>query len=134
MWRILRNSRKGIYQSNDRIWCRKIKEHLKFSRDDFAANVAGKYDGQVKRVANRFGLVFAALSLGIEFGIFSKYLTKEMCENSVKQCFTDWLNDRGTTGSFESHSIINQVIGLFNENSDSKFIPKNDVDDKRITE
>jgi len=55
-----------------------------------------------------------------------------MAENSVKQCFHDWLNDRGTTGDFESHSIINQVIGLLNENSDSKFIPKNDVDDKKI--
>lgn len=110
----------------------KSKKHLKFSRDDFAANVARKYDGQVKRVANRFGLVFASLSLGIELGIFSKYLTKEMAENAVKNCFNDWLNDRGTTGNFESHSIINQVIGLLYENSDSKFITKNDVDDKRI--
>lgn len=110
----------------------KSKKNLKFSRDDFAANVAGKYDGQVKRVANRFGLVYAALSLGIELGVLSKDLTKEMAENAVKHCFHDWLNDRGTTGNFESHSIINQVLGLLNENSDSKFIPKNDVDDKRI--
>lgn len=110
----------------------KSKKHLKFSRDDFSANVAGKYDGQIKRVANRFGLVYASISLGIELGVFSKYLTKEMAEKSVKHCFDDWLDDRGTTGDFESHSIINQVIGLLNENSDSKFIPKNDVDDKRI--
>lgn len=108
------------------------KKYLKFSRDDFAANVAAKYDGQVKRVANRFGLVYASLSLGIELGVFSKYLTKEMAEKAVKHCFHDWLNDRGTTGNFESHSIINQVVGMLNENSDSKFIPKNDVDDKRI--
>lgn len=108
------------------------RKYLKFSRDDFAANVAARYDGQVKRVANRFGLIYAALSLGIELGILSAHLTKKMCEDAVKQCFKDWLNERGTTGSFESHSIINQVIGLVNENSDSKFIPKNDVDDKRI--
>lgn len=108
------------------------RKYLKFSKDDFAANVAARYDGQVKRVANRFGLIYAALFLGIELGILSAHLTKEMCEDAVKQCFKDWLNERGTTGSFESHSIINQVIGLINENSDSKFIPRNDVDDKRI--
>jgi uncharacterized protein (DUF927 family) len=109
------------------------RKHLKFSRDDFAANVAARYDGQVKRVANRFGLIYAALSLGIELGILSGNLTKEMCEDAVKQCFKDWLNERGTTGSFESHSIINQVVGLLNENSDSKFMPKNEkFDDKRI--
>lgn len=110
----------------------KSKKYLKLSRDDFASKVAAKYDGQVKRVANRFGLVFASLSLGIELGIFSKYLSKEMAEDAVKNCFNDWLNDRGTTGNFESHSIINQVIGLLNENSDSKFIPKNDLLDKSI--
>ena len=55
-----------------------------------------------------------------------------MAEKAVKHCFYDWLNDRGTTGNFESHSIVNQVVGLLNENSDSKFIPKNDVADKRI--
>lgn len=110
----------------------KSKKHLRFARDDFAANVARDFDGQVKRVANRFGLVFASLSLGVELGILSKYLTKEMAESSVKHCFQDWLNDRGTTGNFESHSIVKQVIGLLNENSDSKFIPKNDVDNKSI--
>ena len=110
----------------------KSKKHLRFSRDDFAASVAAKYDGQVKRVANRFGLVYASLCLGIEVGVFSKYLTKEMAEISVKKCFNDWLKDRGTTGNFESHSIINQVIGLLNEHSDSKFIPSNEVSDKKI--
>lgn len=110
----------------------KSKKYLKSSRDHFAADVAGKFDGQVKRVANRFGLVYAALSLGIELGILSQYLTKEMAGNAVRHCFSDWLNDRGTAGNFESHSIISQVVGLLNENSDSKFISRNDVDDNRI--
>jgi uncharacterized protein (DUF927 family) len=110
----------------------KSRRELKFVRDDFAADVAGKYDGQVKRVANRFGLVLASLSLGIDLGVFSKYLTKEMAGNAIKSCFNDWLHERGTTGSLESHSIIDHVIGLLNENSDSKFIPKNDVNDTRI--
>ena len=110
----------------------KAKKHLKFSRDDFAASVARNYDGQVKRVANRFGLVYAALSLGVELGILSEYLSKEMCEKAVKHCFAAWLSDRGTTGSFESLSIVDQIIGLLNENSDSKFISKHEMDDKRI--
>jgi len=110
----------------------KSRKHLKFTRDDFAARVAGKYDGQVKRVANRFGLVYASLSLAIQLGIFSKYITTEMAESAVTRCFNDWLADRGTTDNFESHSIINQVTGLLNENLDSKFIPKNDLDDNRI--
>ena len=109
----------------------KSKKLLKSHRDNFSVSVAEKFDGQVKRVANRFGLVYASLAIGIELGILSK-LTKEMAAKSVKHCFFDWLNDRGTTGSFESHSIVNQVVGLLNENSDSKFIPKNDTDDKRI--
>lgn len=108
------------------------RKYLKTARDNFTENVAARYDGQVKRVANRFGLIYAALSLGIELGILSTHLTKQMCEDAVKKCFKDWLNERGTTGSFESHSIINQVIGLINENADSKFIPKDEVDDKRI--
>lgn len=110
----------------------KARKYLRFSKDDFAASVSISFDGQVKRVANRFGLIYASLSLGIELNILSPYLTKKMCEDSVKQCFKDWLNERGTTGSFESHSVVSQIIGLINENADSKFIPKNEVDDKKI--
>lgn len=110
----------------------KSKKHLKFSRDDFSAKVAAEYDGQVKRVASRFGLIYAALSLGMKVGILSGYFTTEMIEKAIINCFFAWLEDRGTKGNFESHSIVNQVVGLLNENSDSKFIPKDDLKDTRI--
>jgi putative DNA primase/helicase len=99
----------------------KAKTHLNFIIDDFVADNSQGYDGQVKRVARRFGLVYAALSLAIKLGILGVDLSEEQAKDAVIQCYKDWLNDRGTTGDLESHNLIDQVTGILKENSEGNF-------------
>lgn len=98
----------------------KARTDLKYIVENFVADNAMHCDGQVKRVARRFGIVYAALSLAIKFKVID--LQDEQVKKGIEKCFKDWLRDRGTTGDIESHSIIEQVKGLLFENSDSKFI------------
>ena len=108
------------------------KEDLNNLADDFCADVARKYDGQVKRVANRFGLVYASLSLGIKLEVLKGSITDDDVKKAVTTCFQNWLSKRGTTGNMESHSLIQQVEALMIENSDGKFVNISDFvkDDK----
>lgn len=105
---------------------------LRFAIDDFAADCARNYDGQIKRSARRFGAVYAALSFAIKKGILGKEITDDMAKWAITKCFNDWLNDRGTTGDMESYHLINQVKGLLNENAEGKFLEINAVDEKSI--
>ena len=109
------------------------RRDLKYCIDDFVAENAKDCDGQVARVARRFGLVRAALSLAITYGILGSHITEDEAEKAVVECFRAWLEDRGTTGDMESKIIIDHVTGTLNENSDSKFREKspNSSDSKK---
>jgi putative DNA primase/helicase len=96
-------------------------QFLKHAMEDFAADISRDFDGQVKRVARRFGLLYGAIWLAIRKDLLGSYLTEEDAKWAITTCFESWLNDRGTTGNFESKSIIENVIRLIRENSDSKF-------------
>jgi uncharacterized protein (DUF927 family) len=128
------------YGTPARVYIQKIVEHgvenarrdIRFAADDFVAGIARKQDGQVQRVARRFGLVYAALALATKLGI-TPGLTEEESKAAVTTCYRAWLADRGTGGDMEAHSLIEQVKGLLEENAESKFAAKNDtVDEKRI--
>ncbi len=108
------------------------KEFLRNSSDDFCADVARNFDGQVKRVANRFGLVFAALALAIKLKVLNDSITSEMAKSAIAKCFKDWLANRGTTGSKENFNLVQHIESLLLENSDGKFVDISDYkkDDK----
>jgi len=108
------------------------RRDIRFAADDFVADKAGKHDGQVQRVARRFGIVYAALVLATKLGI-TPGLTEEESKKAVSACYEAWLSDRGTDGAMETHSLIEQVKGLLQENAESKFANRNDIiDEKRI--
>ena len=119
----------------------KSRNDIRFAADDFVADNARDHDGQVKRVARRFGLVYAALALACKFGITAdladlkdkeSYLTDKDAKEAVTICFKAWLADRGTGGALETQTLIEQVTGLLQENAEGKFVGKTDLEDKRV--
>jgi putative DNA primase/helicase len=128
------------YGSAARSYVQKIVEYgvenarrdIRFAADDFVADYSRDHDGQVKRVARRFGLVYGALVLATKLGITAN-LSEEESKWAVHKCYSAWLEDRGTEGDMESHQLIEQVIGTLQENAEGKFVGKTDaVDEKRI--
>jgi putative DNA primase/helicase len=97
------------------------REHLNYAIDDFVADVAKECDGQVRRVARRFALIYATLTLAIKFGVLSDRLTEEDSKEGVLRCYKAWLGERGTKGDLESHSLVEQVKGILQENAEGKF-------------
>lgn len=107
------------------------KKDLRFIIDDFVAENTKDCDGQVKRVANRFALVYAALMLAKKFSILPKSWSDDEIKSAIENCYNSWFCQRGTSGDLESSQLINQVKGLLDENSDGKFISKHGENDKR---
>jgi len=101
------------------------KKHLKYSVEDFVADNSKGCHGQIARVTRRFGLVYAALSLCIQYGITGSHISDEEAKKAVLKCYKAWLETRDTSGDLESHQIIEFVIGKLQEYSDSKFLCKN---------
>ena len=108
------------------------RKDIRFAADDFVADQARNHDGQVKRVARRFGLVYAALALATKLNI-TPSVPQEESKEAVITCYKAWLSDRGTGGAMETHSLIEQVTGILQENSESKFSSRSGVvDENRI--
>ena len=110
----------------------KAKTHLKYVIDDFVADNTIGCDGQVKRVARRFALVYASLTLAIKFGVLGDNMTDEMAKDAVLRCYRDWLGDRGTIGDLESHNVVEQVVGLLQEHEEGKFSGFNESLNEKI--
>ena len=76
----------------------KNPDDIKAMIDAFRRNHAPKEaDGQVLRVADRFGLVAAAGELACDFGIVP--WQKGDALDAVRRCFIDWFHIRGWCGS-----------------------------------
>ncbi len=78
-------------------------------------------DGQVFRVARRFGLISAAGELASFFGITG--WESGTATAAVKFCFEAWLKNRGTFGPQEERTIIAQVMHFFQTHGTSRFTP-----------
>ena len=76
-------------------------------------------DGQVRRVAHRFGLVAAAGELATNAGITGWNEGEAMA--GVTICFQAWLSERGGIGSQEERAILEQVRYFFQSHGDSRF-------------
>lgn len=100
------------------------KKEIRFAADDFVTEKAHKSDGQVKRVARRFGLVYGALILANKLKITAGISIDESKE-AVTACYKAWLLDRGTDEALEPRSLIDHFIGVLQENYESKFANRN---------
>ena len=78
-------------------------------------------DGQVSRVARRFGLLAAAGELAVELGILPWPAGE--ADRAAARCFTDWLRARGGTGSAELREGIAQVRSFIEAHGSSRFEP-----------
>ncbi len=78
-------------------------------------------DGQVSRVAARFGLIAAAGELAITAGIvpWARGEVREAC----KRLFAEWIAARGTAGPIETQNGMLQVKSFIELHGSSRFTP-----------
>jgi putative DNA primase/helicase len=98
-----------------------VGRDLRHLRDSFINDNAHDMDGQVLRVASRFGVVYGALTLAIRMMLFNGLISEGMVCRAITQCFRDWLKSRGTTGALEPLKMLEQVRGLLYQGSEGKF-------------
>ena len=84
-------------------------------------NLPAGADGQVSRVARRFGLIAAAGELAAGLGILP--WPEGEAERAAARCFGDWLQARGGTGSAELRDGIAQVRAFLEAHGSSRFEP-----------
>lgn len=102
--------------------------------NNICADFSNKYcekeaDGQVIRVARKFGLCFAAGMIAVESGILPH--TVQDIENAVKKCFDSWLELRGGQGAGEDATILKTMklfIELHGQSRFQSLTPRTDAD------
>jgi putative DNA primase/helicase len=78
------------------------------------------HSGQITRAAKRFALIYAAGILAVEFKILP--LEPEELFQGLKQCFEEWIINRGTSNDSEQEKWLAQIKNYFEKYGDSKFI------------
>jgi uncharacterized protein (DUF927 family) len=97
-----------------------LYQHLKSVRAQFVAdNVPPGSDGQVSRVAGRFGVIAAAGEMGIAADILCG--KPGDARAAAARCFSDWLGARGTVGSGEEYDAIRRVRHFLELHGASRF-------------
>lgn len=79
-----------------------------------------KAESQIKRIANRMAIIAYAGEAAIEFGILP-FKHGEVIE-SVKSCFEDFIESRGSTSNLEEEKILKQFRRLLEIYGDSRFL------------
>jgi uncharacterized protein (DUF927 family) len=96
-------------------------------RDEFVAeNCPAGADGQVYRVAARFGLAAAAGELARAFGILP-WPDGEAVRGAA-QCFKSWLDARHGIGPAELEDGVRNVMAFIEAHGSSRFEPFEEVD------
>lgn len=78
-------------------------------------------DGQVRRVADRFGLVAAAGELARAIGIVP--WAEGAAREAARRCFADWIADRGGAGSGEVADAIRRLRAFLEAHGAGRFEP-----------
>jgi uncharacterized protein (DUF927 family) len=87
-------------------------------------------DGQVERVARRFGLVAMAGEIATRYGL-TGWAHGEAIRAAGK-CFGAWLESFGGTGNHEERALLAQVRGFFEQHGASRFEDINGDNGQRI--
>lgn len=93
---------------------------LRQRMDALAAELSeGAASGQVRRVAQRFGLMAAAGELATAYGLTG--WPQGEAEHAARVCFAAWLRARGTKGNTEPAAMLAQVRGFIEANGEARF-------------
>lgn len=87
-------------------------------------------EGQVTRVARRFGIVAVAGELATHYQLTG--WSKGAATQGVKKCFADWLDGFGGTKNREERAILDQVKQFFEAYGSSRFENLATGQDQRI--
>ena len=97
-----------------------VAAEIKEIRDRFIQEmVPAGADGQVSRVAARFGLIAAGGELASRYQV-TGWPSGES-EQAARICFKAWLEHRGGTGSIEDKRLLEQIVGFFQSHGQSRF-------------
>lgn len=97
-----------------------IDSTVKRYRDDFIGELdLDGSDGQVRRAADRFGLVAAAGEMATEFGVLPWKPGEAI--KAATRCFRDWLQGRGGTSAAEEISAVAAVRRFITAHGSSRF-------------
>ena len=94
----------------------RIKETRQYFTDKLRYK---KASGEVYRVASRFALVAAGGILAGEFGITG--WTDQDSVECVEKLFDEWLDKRGTAGSYDTAQGVRQVLAFLEQHGGSRF-------------
>ncbi|MGB8901610.1 MAG: hypothetical protein WCC90_21245, partial [Methylocella sp.] len=86
-----------------------------------AGNCPADSDGQVQRVATRFGLIAAAGEMAIALDILP--WPADSALRAAKECFKAWVDARGGPGAAEENDGIEAVRAFLNAHRLSRFLP-----------
>lgn len=114
--------------------CRKFIEAIAPELDDAASSVkdeaqrfvdyncpGDRFDGQVKRVASRFGLIAASGEIATMFGILP--WPEGEAIDAASECFAAWIKERGGAGAAEEKEGVEAVRSFLSANAFSRFFP-----------
>ena len=89
-------------------------------------------DGQVRRVAQRFGMVAAAGWLASRLGVVPWPETEAF--DAARACFAAWMDGRGGCAAAEEMTAIRRVRRFIEEHGESRFTRWDSVDADRATQ
>ncbi|EBQ4755160.1 DUF927 domain-containing protein [Salmonella enterica subsp. diarizonae] len=122
------------YGATGREWVKWLTSHqqeakdaVKAARERWGNLIPENYGEQVKRVADRFAILEAALIAG-------KYLTgwsEQASRDAMQHCFNAWVGEFGT-GSKEHQQIIEQCEAFLNRYGYSRYLPYPDTDPRDL--
>ena len=113
----------------------KLADRIAAGIKRFVAEVAPKNaNGQVLRVARRFGLVSMAGELASRAGYGLTGWGEGEATTAAEKCFSAWLEDFGSIGNREDRALLRQVRAFFESHGASRFARLDDIppDDRPI--
>ena len=101
------------------ISAKNVREHVGAFVQSALKDVKDRH-GQAARVAQRFGLVYAAGELGVQFGILPWEQSDSL--NDATELLKVWLDERGGgSGPYEARQAVAQVRHFIEAHGDSRF-------------
>ena len=103
-----------------------VKTEIKEARQFFTGKLPHRdASGEVYRVMSRFALAAAGGALASEFGITGWDKAEVM--GCLARVFNEWLEARGTTGSYDVAQGVRQVFSFIEQHGSSRFQSINDT-------
>ena len=99
---------------------RTATEFIRETRTAFANRfVPENGSGEVRRAAERFGLICAAGELATRWGLTG--WREDEAFDAAGRCFNSWLGSRGTSGPSDMEAAVRQIRGLLQAGGISRF-------------